>query len=293
MRLSTPIEAMQPGYEVVVVGSGYGGAIAASRLARAGRKVCVLERGPERAPGEFPENTQEAQAETQPNTPLGRIGRRTALFDFHVDDDMVVLTGCGLGGTSLINANVSLRPDPRVMDDPAWPAAIRADRKGLAEAGARAEAMLGANPYPDDLPQLAKYRALQRSGEGLALPVSKVRINVTFKDGANAAGELQKACTLCGDCVSGCNHSAKNTTAMNYVPDAVRHGAQVFTCVAARWIEHAKDGSWQVYFEPVDVGRERFGAPEMSVRADIVVLAAGALASTVILLGSRRAGLAV
>lgn len=288
-RLSTPLERLRPRYDVVVVGSGYGGAIAASRLARAGRTVCVLERGPERQPGEYPETTLEANGEVQAHTPTADIGSPTALFHFKVDDEMVVLTGCGLGGTSLINANVALRADPRVFDDPVWPAALRADHKGLDEGYARAKAMLRPNPYPDTLPPLAKYRALQRSGERLGLPVRKLDINVTFTDGVNHVGVEQKACILCGDCVTGCNHHAKNTTLMNYLPDAVNHGAEIFTSVPVRRLERTKDG-WLVHFDALGLGREKFAAPQLFVAAEVVVLGAGALGSTEILLRSRAAG---
>jgi cholesterol oxidase len=289
-RLSTPLEAMLPRYDVVVVGSGYGGAIAASRLARAGRSVAVLERGPERHPGEFPETTLEAQAEMQAHTNAVDFGKRTGLFDFQVDDEVCVLRGCGLGGTSLINANVSLRADPRVFDDPVWPAALRADAAALDEATTRAERMLGANPYPDDWPRLAKYEALKRSAAHMGLPVRRPAINVTFKDGPNAAGVDQKACVLCGDCVTGCNHGAKNTTLMNYLPDAVNHGAQIFVCASVTHLERNAAGGWLVYYEPLGVGREAFRAGDLFVVGDIVVLAGGALGTTEILLRSREAG---
>ena len=105
-RISKSIDTLNDHYDVVVIGSGYGGGIAASRLSRAGRQVCVLERGREFQPGEFPDNLPEASAEMQFQTKKGRIGNDTGLFDFHVNDDINVLVGCGLGGTSLINANV-------------------------------------------------------------------------------------------------------------------------------------------------------------------------------------------
>ncbi|MEO7457747.1 MAG: alpha/beta fold hydrolase [Gemmatimonadaceae bacterium] len=281
---------MRPHYDVVVVGSGYGGAVAASRLARAGRSVCLLERGPERHAGEFPDTPLEAAEEMQTHSPLADTGPRTGLFDFHVEDGIVVLSGCGLGGTSLINANVSLRADPRVFDDPAWPAALRADRAVLDEGYARAEQMLGANPYPDALPPLAKYQGLERSAARLGLPVYKTAINVTFEDGRNHAGVEQQACTLCGDCVTGCNHGAKNTTLMNYLPDADHHGAEIFTCTAVQRLERAPSGGWLVHFEPLAVGRETFNAAPMFVAADVVVVSAGALGSTGILLRSHAAG---
>src|SRR5207247_7392392 len=98
---------------------------------------------------------------------------------------------------------------------------------------------------------------------------------------------------LCGDCVTGRNHGAKNTTIMNYLPDADHHGAEIFTCVAVSRLERATPGGWVVHFEPLQVGRELFHAPAMFVAADVVVLGAGALGTTEILLRSRAAGLAM
>ncbi len=108
-QLSSPLAELHAHEDVVVVGSGYGGAIMASRLARAGRSVVVLERGPERHPGDFPDRLRNAGRDLEVRTPWGRIGAATALFDVRLEGGQSVLVGCGLGGTSLINANVALR----------------------------------------------------------------------------------------------------------------------------------------------------------------------------------------
>src|ERR1700682_3519570 len=125
-RLSSLIENIKDHYTIVVIGSGYGGAIAASRMARAGQSVCVLERGKEFQPGEYPDTELKALEEMQIDAPGRHIGTETGLYDFRVNDDMNVFLGCGLGGTSLVNANVSLRAEPRVFTDPRWPAELRA-----------------------------------------------------------------------------------------------------------------------------------------------------------------------
>ena len=117
MRLSsTP--ALRPHYDVVVVGSGYGGGVAASRLARAGRSVAVLERGREIPTGEFPSRFPDLRGDMQVRGSRLRIGPSTGLFDVRFGADMHVLVGCGVGGGSLINAGVALTPDPRVFADP-------------------------------------------------------------------------------------------------------------------------------------------------------------------------------
>ncbi len=296
-RLSSPIEKLGGHWPVVVVGSGYGGAISASRLARAGQKVCVLERGKEMLPGEYPRTGLEFVRETQVHGPGSgdsherQLGSATALFNLHLLGDLAVVNGCGLGGTSLINASVALRPDPRVLQDQAWPAAFRADVGGLlADSFTHAEGMLGARPYPADAPALTKLGTLERSAAAVGGTFIRPPLNVSFQEGVNAAGVRQRACTLCGDCATGCNVGAKNTVLMNYLPDAHRHGAEIFTHVAVHHVERGA-GHWRVYYRLVGMGRELFDAPLQFLTAERVILAAGTLGSTEILLRSRAAGL--
>jgi cholesterol oxidase len=299
-RLSRPVGEMHEHYSAVVVGSGYGGAIAAARIARAGADVCVLERGRELHPGQYPNSTLTGLREIQVHTPTSDIGPATAMFDFHADPDITVVVGCGLGGTSLINANVALEPDDSVFADQRWPAELRDHPAELKPFMQAAKAMLGSNPYPPDWPELPKLAALERAARGIrrgpdgaAVTVTRPDINVTFKPGPNAAGIHQEACVLCGDCCSGCNYGAKNTVLMNYLPDAHAHGAHIFTEVGVRSVQRWQD-KWRVDFDVLDAGRDRYGdAPSQFVTADVVVLAAGTLGSTQILLRSRACGLRV
>ena len=292
-RISSPIEAMKEHYDAVVIGSGYGGGIAASRMSRAGKKVCLLERGREIVPGEYPDTLVEATEEVQFHTPDKQIGKKTGLFDFHVQEDINVLVGCGLGGTSLINANVSLRAVPGVWNDPRWPSELRGGDPVLMDVCyQRAEAMLRPNPYPDSYPKLPKLEANRKSAKSLGMEDDfyPPPINVHFEDATNVAGIEQKACINCGDCVSGCNHLAKNTTLMNYLPDAWNHGAEIFCECSVKFIER-RDDKWVVHFEVVGDGRSKFDAPNLFITADIVVVSAGTLGSTEILLRTKKRGL--
>ncbi len=293
MRLALPIEGIKEHYTVVVVGSGYGGAIAASRMARAGQSVCLLERGREIQPGEYPNTAAEAAAQMQTDAPAGHVGSDTGMFDFRVNRDINVVLGCGLGGTSLINANVGLKAEEWVFEDPAWPAALRADGAGMGAGYQRAAEALGMRPVPEGYPKLAKLEAHKKSGEGMGAKWYRTPLYVTFEDpagGVNAFGVPQKACNCCGDCVSGCNFHAKNTTLMNYLPDAVNFGAEIFTEAAVKYVKRDGD-KWLVCFQTLGDGRSRFDAPEMFVRADVVILGAGTLGSTEILLRSAANGL--
>ena len=288
--LSTPYTQMQSHYDVIVIGSGYGASIAASRLARAGRKVCVLERGREFQPGDYPDSLLSAAKEMQVNYPVGdsakELGCETGLFDFRMNDDMNVFQGCGLGGTSLVNANVSLRPDKRVYAKIEWPKEIRDDIDTRLEDGFKAAIdMLKPVEYPEQHKQLDKISAMQKCASDTGKQCTKVPINVSFYDGENHVGVEQTACNNCGDCISGCNVGAKNTLIMNYLPDAVNHGAEIFTKVEVQYVE--KDGDqWQVYYQIKDAGRGLFDAAVQFVAADIVWLGAGSLGSTEILLRS-------
>ena len=287
-KISSSIDALKDHYEVVVVGSGYGGGVAAARLARLGREVCVLERGREILPGEYPSTPVEFLKDVQTDTPLGHIGSSTALFDMRYNHDINVVVGCGLGGTSLINAGICIAPDARVLQDPRWPQALRTEQ--WQKYFARAEQMLTPSCYPESYPPVAKYTALQNAAQKLNLTFEPAKIAVTFKDGMNSAGVAQRACIGCGDCVTGCNYHAKNTVLMNYLPDAVKHGALIFTHVKVLSVERAGE-RWQVRCHSVQDDGESISTRTFSIAADVVVVAAGTLGSSEILLRSAQRGL--
>ncbi len=281
---------LRSSYDAIVVGTGYGGGAAACRLARAGLDIAVIERGREFLPGDFPETALSAATELRLQFGRRRIGRATGLFDFRASEDVVALVGCGVGGTSLINANVSLEPMPEVFDDPRWPAALRrpGGDDGLRAGYAAATAMLRPTRYPEErlAAPLPKLEALRRAA-GPETPVELVPINVTFDQTTHSTGVHQPACTGCGDCVSGCNVGAKNTTDRTYIADAVAHGAHLVAEASVVRVERA-GARWRV----VVVATGTTG-PEVSCEADTVVLAAGSLGSTEILARSADAGLDV
>ena len=294
-KLSKPLSDLKSHYDFVVIGSGYGGSIAASRMSRLGKSVCLFEKGKEFLPGQFPDTLAEAAKEMTLNT--GKESKeRNGLYEFTLGDGISVLKGCGLGGTSLINANVSIKPDPRVMDQPEWPSAIRNDLASFYEGLDKAWEMLKPNPYPENqngYPVLNKTQAMRKSADRMAEEFRLLDINVTFENKENNhVGISQPKCTNCGDCVTGCNVGAKNTTAMNYLPDAFNYGAEIFTEINVRYIEKTENG-WRVFFNPMHTGREVFKAPEMFIEADNVILGAGSLGSTEILLRSAQHGLSV
>lgn len=272
---------------VLVVGSGYGGAIAASRLARAGQSVTLVERGREIRPGGYPRYQSQLLNEMQVSlaTTGEHAGPRDGLFDLQINEDVNVLVGCGLGGTSLINANVSLEADPRVFLAEGWPTPLRDGSLNLAPYYQRARAALGATPYPQTSPSLPKLKALEIGAQALGQPISRPPINVSFTDGPNTFGFEQSACTLCGDCCTGCNYAAKNTTLMNYLPDARAFGADIYTGTTVSHLEKTDQG-WRVHLQStLDETATQI------IDAKIVLLGAGTLGSTGILLRSRENGL--
>lgn len=305
-RLSKTLDRLADRYDVVVVGSGYGGGIVAARLAAAGHSVCVLERGREMHPGDFPDTLMGAVRQVQMRLHGRRHGARTGLFDLRAGHDLSVLVGCGLGGTSLINAGVALRPPSWVFEDARWPAELRDTGSDvLAPYLGLAEEMLGVARFPSHLERPVKLEALGRAAEALGghveLPPVAVKFGRRGQPAADAVAprhdESAQDCQLCGDCVTGCNYGAKNTVATNYLPHAVVHGAHIFTEAEVRTVlpaAEAAGGGWRVSFDSVADSRGRFGdAPSLFVHAETVVLAAGALGSTEILFRSRTEGLAV
>ena len=133
---------------------------------------------------------------------------------------------CGLGGTSLINANVCLSPDARVFDDTAWPGEVRRDRL-LAEGFVRARHMLRPE-VSRNASSYEKVAALRIAAMAFDRPVKPIPLHVTYESGPNAAGVQQEACIECGDCCGGCNVGAKTTVASTYIADAAAFGAEIF-----------------------------------------------------------------
>ncbi|CUI05846.1 GMC family oxidoreductase N-terminal domain-containing protein [Massilia antarctica] len=277
-------------YDVLVIGSGYGGAVMAARLAP-GRSLAVLERGKEWSPDAFATGLVDTLAQFRTaSAPLG-------LFDYRAGGSIDVLSGNGVGGTSLINANVVLAPDRDIFGR--WPQAIQDAYASGAMDGyeARVRTMLGADTVTeaDALRKswfhLSTTAARKRQGTTVQARALAVAVNLRRYQGQpNAQGVWQAACTHCGDCVTGCRIGAKNSLDVNYLPLARSGGAQIFARIEVDWIERLTDNRWRVHY----LGRPESGpAVAGSVIAASVIVAAGSLGSTQILLRSQARGLAL
>lgn len=211
-------------FDVVVIGSGFGGAITACRLAQAGRSVCILEKGRRwdrqnfpRGPGEFARST--IATGTPPHQSNGFIEYRSFA-------NMDVIQGTGVGGGSLHYFNVHVRPPAFIFDGPAWPKRINLKR--MEPYYALAADMLGAQPIG-----LSGSRSVPRRTQvfedavaSLGAQAERVPICVRFTDGRPENNALP-GCDHCGNCLLGCHVHAKNTLDLNYIPLAEKQGAVV------------------------------------------------------------------
>ena len=303
-RLSDPIEALiddqPPGdrpvawVDVAIVGSGYGASVAAACLAGTDRKVVVLERGREYAPGEFPVGLGEVPGHVRFHRADGDepIGYPDALFDIRIGKDMDVLVGSGLGGTSLINANVAVQPDDDDFRNPAWPQPIRSNPATLHDGFEKARTLLRVHTPAVD--KIRKFKALSTLAGALGADCEAAPVTVNFDGpGANPA---QPACTRCGNCVTGCNVGAKNTLAMTALPEAKARGARLYTGAVVLSLMWDKDAPypWIIRFRRTASEKTPLQDEVYRLAARDVILAAGTLGSTEILMRSRELhGLAV
>lgn len=286
--------------DLLIIGSGYGGAVAAARLAgatEAGRPLTVwlLERGAEHEPGRFPSRFAELPGQVRFSMQNGApsAGRELGLLDARIGPDLNLLLGNGLGGGSLINANVMVRPEDAVFQQ-GWPASL--DAPSLRAAYDRAEAMLKPAPLPKDidLGKLAALRGLAGAGE-----VRRAPVHVNWDGQPSAAGVAMSPCTLCGDCLTGCNQGAKGSLDTNYLAWARQRGVRMFTGASGLWLAPVKASGtspqgWELHWQPTDsLLRLPAGKMHRPVRARRVVVAAGALGSTELLLRSAHHGLAL
>lgn len=280
--------------DVVVIGSGYGGAVTAARLAQAKRpegRVVVLERGREWIPGEFPDTLVNAVRQsrrrlTGPRS--GSVRNPLGLFDYLPGRDLSVFTGNGLGGTSLINANVAALPESDVFAESLWPIALR-DRAALMPFYRMAARELNLQPISQPTEKTEALAKIARQAGRNGGPVYSTQVSVTYDRGLDASGRnrqgvKQQPCTLCGDCTTGCNVGAKNTLSMNYLPMARMAGAELYTRTEVTRIEKAAFG-YVLHFEHRNERREVCFRSQLNTR--MVVLSAGSLGSTELLLKSQ------
>jgi cholesterol oxidase len=271
--------------DVVIVGSGFGGAVAACRLAPTGRSVVVLERGRHWSDPKTPQRPRDyLYSSRMPHLLNGWL-------DIRFLDQMVVATGAGVGGGSLIYANVCVDA-PEVVFRSGWPSQITPDE--IRRYYPRVADML----HPQEIPagQInPRMRLLEKAAAemGMALQHRPLPLAVTFDETVRDTGGepwrdpsmyAPKTCVHCGNCVIGCEHDAKNTLDKNYLTEAKDHGAEIRPLSMVTHIEEGPDGAWRVHYLKVDEG---LGRRKRQIVGKIVILAAGSIGSTEILLRSR------
>ncbi|MEJ3744440.1 GMC oxidoreductase [Actinomycetes bacterium KLBMP 9797] len=289
--------------DAVVVGSGFGGSVTAYRLAEAGRSVVLLERGKAYPPGSFARTPAEMGRNLW--DPSAGLHGLFDVWSFRGGLDGVVSSG--LGGGSLIYANVLLRKDERwfVHESPLprggyehWPIS-RADLEPHYDA---VERMLGGTPYP--YPETRKTAAMRHAADRLGLAWSTPPLAISFgaapgspiPDGpyGNLHGLPRRSCRLCGECDIGCNDGAKNSLDHTYLSAARHHGADLRVRSEVRAFAPLPGGGWEVRYVTHELDAEGHRTatrdlPQRRITCDRLVLAAGAFGSSYLLLRNRAA----
>ncbi|WP_092597601.1 FAD-dependent oxidoreductase [Actinopolyspora xinjiangensis] len=260
-------------YDVVVIGSGFGGSVAALRLTEKGYRVAVLEAGRRFADEEFPKTSWDLRRFLWAPK-LGCYG----IQRIHMLQNVLILAGAGVGGGSLVYANTLYRPMKPFFEDSQW-AHITDWEDELAPHYDQASRMLGVVTNPSETPS---DRVIRRVADRMGVGESyhPTPVGVYFgKPGENAsdpyfggAGPERTGCTECGACMTGCRVGAKNTLMKNYLYLAEAKGAEVWPLTTVSGMHKGSDGRWRVR-------TERTGAVSRGQRgtftADQVVVAAG------------------
>lgn len=265
--------------DVIVIGSGFGGAVAAARLAQAGYSVVVLERGRRWNVGDFPRDPKLRSGW------LWRIDR--GLYDIRWLVGMIAVQAAGWGGGSLAYANVFARPFDAALNE-RWPAHLRRaqlDPYYDLAAHMMEVAPTTADPHTGESPD--RTRLIEQLMGHSDRPEATIRPNlaVTFGDPnrwrPNIHGVLRRGCAFVGECVIGCNHGAKNTLDATYLAVAERHGARSVTDAEVITIAPRAGG--------YAVSTRNTATPPATTTwwAPRVIIAAGAVGTTELLLRAR------
>ncbi|GAA3768828.1 GMC family oxidoreductase [Streptomyces chiangmaiensis] len=271
-------------YDVIVVGSGFGGSVTALRLAEKGYRVGVLEAGRRFTRESLPKNSWDLRNYLWAPA-LGMYG----IQRIHLLGNVMVLAGAGVGGGSLNYANTLYVPPKAFFDDPQWKD-ITDWQEELKPYYDQARRMLGVRLNPTLTPSDVHLKAAaRRMGVGDTFHMAPV--GVFFGDGDDAdgtatvtpgeevpdpyfggAGPARRACTECGECMTGCRHGAKNTLNENYLYLAEKAGAVVHPMTTVVSVTDDSQGGYAVATLPTDEKRK---GPGRLFKARQVVVAAG------------------
>jgi cholesterol oxidase len=299
-------------WDVIVVGSGFGGSVLAYRLAKAGYRVCLLERGKAYPPNSFPRSPIDMRNNFwDPSHGLYGLNN---VWSFR---GSAALVSSGLGGGSLIYANVLLRKDAKWFDG--WPI-TRAELDPHYDA---VERMMNVQQYPIHLPpfdqthKATEFReaAIRAGHEPIPLnlavsfrvhPVADpdhpddignpAVVGEPIQERPNLHGMTRNTCRLCGECDIGCNYGSKNTLDFTYLTEAKRLGVEIRTLAQVETIAPRADGKgYDVSYVAHDLAnqgrkltrQERLARPRVSLSCDRLILAAGTMGTTFLLMSNR------
>jgi cholesterol oxidase len=284
---------LQNCFDFVVIGSGFGGSVSAMRLSEKGYGVLVLERGKRYRDEDFA-RTDWSIRKLIWLPPLRCFG----IWEWTLLDGAMIQHGSGVGGGSLVYANVLLEPDDRLFETPGWRAL--ADWKSVLRPHYdTAKRMLGATTNPRLWPADETLKAIAEE-LGMGHTFHPTQVGVLFDEDAeegavipdpyfDGEGPERRACTHCGGCVTGCRHNAKNTLPKNYLYFAEKHGAEVRAESRVTDIRPLPEGQpdgarYEVVYQRTTAW---FVKPSQRVRARNVVVSAGALDTNRLLLRCR------
>lgn len=275
-------------YDVIIIGSGFGGSVSALRLAEKGYRVAVIESGRRfRAEDYAKTNWNLRRFLWFPRLGMHGIQRLTLL------KDVLVLSGAGVGGGSLVYANTLYEPHDAFFTDRQW-SALTDWKQELAPFFEQAKRMLGATPHPVTTPadtvikQIAGYFGVEDSYQPTPVGVYFGEKGVDAPDPYfGGKGPVRTGCTACGGCMVGCRFNAKNTLDRNYLYLAEQAGVEVFPGTTVVDVAPRAEGGYQVTTERAGAwfrkGTATFGTNQ-------VIFSAGALGTTRLLLELRQRG---